>query len=173
MRLGSILRLETRFTALGILVIGSLSWGWAIAPASAQNIMRSPNLNINSRVPTMPNIPTTPNVPNVTNIDRGPSPIVRIDPNLAGRGVSGMGNNLRTQTTCTAADRDNGNCAGQVTSNGQNRRGKRQGQGQGGRGNATDTALATRMPANEIIAEIDSVMTDAQAAALARRGGSL
>ena len=119
------------------------------SPASAQNIMRSPNLNISSRVP---------------NIDRA---MPRIDPNLAGRGVTGLnGNNIRIQPSCTAADRDSGNCSGQVaaTSNSRNNRNK-------ANNTSLEASLAARAITNEIVAEIDGTLSEAQADALARRHG--
>ena len=121
--------------------------GWGASAAFAQSIMRSPNLNISSRVP---------------NLDRGPT--VRIDPNFAGRAVTGMGNNLRIEPSCTAADRDSGNCSGQVASS-QTRKNKTATV----RNNALDASIASRAIPNEIIAEIDAALSDAQADALARR----
>ena len=122
--------------------------GWGARPAAAQSIMRSPNLNISSRMPSF---------------DHGPT--MRIDPNLAGRGVTGLGNNLRIQPSCTAAERDNGSCSGQVATGSQGRQSK------GSRSNALDASLASRAIPNEIVAEIDAALTDLQADALARRHG--
>src|ERR1700722_9049850 len=106
------------------------------SPASAQSIMRTPSLNISSRVPTMP----------------------RIDPNLAGRAVTGLnGNNIRIQPSCTAADRDSGNCSGQAASANTSRKITSK------TGNASQPAsLGSRAIAGEIVAEIDGTLSDPQ-----------
>ncbi|MGC1555594.1 MAG: S8 family serine peptidase [Bradyrhizobium sp.] len=110
--------------------------------------MRSPSLNISSRVPS---------------IDRS---MPRIDPNLAGRGVMGLGNNIRFQPSCTAADRDSGNCSGDVTTSSNSRKnGKKAGN------SSSDASLASRAITNEIVAEIDGTLSEAQVDALARRHG--
>lgn len=123
----------------------SLFLGAGSSPASAQSIMRSPSLSISSRVPTMP----------------------RIDPNLAGRAVTGLnGNNIRIQPSCTAADRDSGNCSGQVATGTKARKITSKA------GNVSlQASLASRAIAGEIVAEIDGSLSDAQIDALARRHG--
>ena len=74
-------RLKT-LPAIAAFLAAFLSTGWGGAPALAQSIMRSPNLNISSRIP-------------------------RIDPNIAGRSVTGLnGETLRIRPSCTAAERD-------------------------------------------------------------------
>ena len=90
-------RLTKRPALLSLLAVLSLLAGLGGSAALAQSIMRSPSLNFSSRVPS---------------IDRS---MPHIDPNLAGRGVTGLGNNIRFQPSCTAADRDSGNCSGDVT----------------------------------------------------------
>src|SRR5579863_6926765 len=121
--------------------------GWGARPALAQSIMRSPNLNISSRMPSS---------------DHGPT--LHINPNFAGRGITGLGNDIRIHPSCTAAERDSGVCSDQAT-------GSQGRQSKGGRGNALDASLASRAIPNEIVAEIDAALTDAQADALARRHG--
>jgi subtilisin family serine protease len=139
-------RLKMRPAMLPLAAALSLLAGFGASPAFAQNIMRSPNLNISSRVP---------------NIDRA---IPRIDPNFAGRAVTGLNeNNIRIQPSCTAADRDSGNCSG---NNGRGNRNKT-----AGPGNASEASIATRAITNEIVAEIDGTLSEAQADALARRHG--
>jgi subtilisin family serine protease len=138
-------RLKMRPAMLSLAAALSLLAGLAGSPAVAQNIMRSPNLNISSRIPAMP----------------------RIDPNLAGRGVTGLnGNNIRIQPSCTAADRDSGNCSGQVAATSNSRK---------NRNNASNTSLeaslGSRAITNEIVAEIDGTLSEVQADALARRHG--
>ena len=93
--------LKIRSVMVSLLAVLSLLVGWGSSPALAQSAMRSPSINIPSRVPTMP----------------------RIDPNIAGRAVTGLnGNNIRIQPSCTAADRDNGNCSGQVATGSNDRK---------------------------------------------------
>jgi subtilase family protein len=141
--------LKMRPVALSLLVALPL---WVVgggSTASAQSIMRSPNLNISSRVPSL---------------DHGPH--IYINPNLAGRAVTGMnGYNIRIQSPCTAADRDAGNCSGEVvSSNGRKGRNKVP-------NTSSEASLGLRAIANEIVAEIDGALSDAQADALARRHG--
>jgi subtilisin family serine protease len=140
--------LKMRPVALTLLIALPLYTGWAF-PASAQSIMRSPNLNISSRVPSL---------------DHGPR--ININPNLAGRAVTGLnGGNIRIQSPCTAADLDDGNCVGEVaSSNG------RKGQNKAPN-SSPEAGLGSRVIANEIIAEIDSALSESQADALARRHG--
>jgi hypothetical protein len=139
-------RLKRRPAMLGLLAALSLLAGSVGSAALAQNIMRSPNLNISSRVPNI-----------------GP----RVDPNFAGRAVTGLnGDNIRVQPSCTAADRDSGNCSGQLATDSNSRKTKTK------VGNTSlDAALGSRAIANEIVAEIDGTLSEAQVDALARRHG--
>jgi Subtilase family len=148
-RVGAVLRLKIPSAMVSLLAALSLFVGWGASAASAQSIMRSPNLNISSRVP---------------NIDRA---IPRIDPNLSGRAITGLnGNNIRIQPPCTAADRDSGNCSGQAAAGTNARKGTNKA------GNASLRASpGSRAVANEIVAEIDGALSDAQVDALARRHG--
>jgi Subtilase family len=145
-------RRKMRPGALSLLVALPLLAGWSTA-ASAQSIMRSPNLNISSRVPSLA------------------SPHVTINPNLGGGAINGLNeSNIRIRPPCTAADRDSGNCSGQVAADRGNRNRKNTNK-------AADTplssgaSLASRAIANEIVAEIDGALSEAQADALARRHG--
>ena len=118
--------------------------GWEATPASAQAIMRPPNLNIPSRAPSLP----------------------RINPNLGGRAVTGLnGNGLRIQSPCTAVDRDSGNCSGQVADGNSHKTGNKTASTSSG------ASLGSRAIANEIVAEIDGALSETQADALARRHG--
>src|SRR5579872_3894608 len=113
-------------------------------PAFAQMMMRSPNINIQSRIPSLA--------------------VPRMDPSLAGRGMVGVatGNSLRIRPDC-----GHGYCLDQpVVSTDGRSSGKSK-----GRGNATDGAVNTQAVANEIVAEIDGTLSDVQADALARRHG--
>src|SRR5665213_957620 len=91
----------------------------------------SPNLNITARVPTM----TTPPVTTVT---------PRINPNVAGTAVTGIGRttpNLRTMPACSYAYRDSdGGCSGQPVGGGGSIA-SGQNKGNGPRRNVVQTAL--------------------------------
>lgn len=112
--------------------------------ALAQAMMRSPNMNIASRIP-------------------------HIDPNIAGRAVTGvMGDNNRIRSDCGAASRDaGGNCSGQTVTSADSRKGS----DKASRGTTSSASLNSRAIANEIVAEIDGALSEAQADALARRHG--
>ena len=141
-RTGASWRLKRQAALLSLLAAILLLAGWGAVPASAQAIMRAPNLNISSRVPSLP----------------------RINPNLAGRAVTGLNENgLRIQSPCTAADRDSGNCSGQAAG-GTSRKTRNK-----TASTSLDASLASRAIANEIVAEIDGALSEAQADALARR----
>jgi hypothetical protein len=90
-------RVKTRRAALA-LTVAALPFAYQGGSAvQAQSIMRSPNLNIQSRIPTI-----NPTVP-------------RIDPNIAGRAVTGIARtpNLRTYPACGYAYRNSdGECSG-------------------------------------------------------------
>jgi hypothetical protein len=128
------------------------------AAVHAQSIMRSPNLNIGARIPAV--------VPSVT---------PRINPNIAGSVVTAVGRtpNLRTTPACSDAYRgSDGGCSNQpVTSADGGGTGGAPGKGKNNRArsNAALTALNLRTVANELVAEIDGSLSDAQADELARR----
>src|SRR5260370_18563126 len=83
-------RLKTRRAALALAVAASPFAYQGGSAVQAQSIMRSPNLNIQSRIPTI-----NPTVP-------------RIDPNIAGRAVTAIARtpNLRTYPACSYAYRN-------------------------------------------------------------------
>jgi hypothetical protein len=131
--------------------------------AQAQSIMRSPNLNIQSHIPS---ISVTP----------------RINPNVAGTAVTTIGRtspNLRTYPSCSYAYRDSdGQCRDQPVSSsdggsgGSAGGGSVKGKSNGPRRNTVQTtALNPSTVAGEIVAEIDAALTDAQTDELARRHG--
>jgi hypothetical protein len=137
-------RLKIQPAILSLLLLA----GWGASPALAQSIMRSPSLNISTRAPNI-------------------GAISHIDPNLAGRGVTGLNSeSLRIRPPCTAAERDSGNCSG-LTATSNNNNGNKNGAGRG----SASPSLKSRAVANEIVAEIDGTLSDAQADALARRHG--
>ncbi|HXL27980.1 MAG TPA: S8 family serine peptidase, partial [Bradyrhizobium sp.] len=127
--------------------------------------MRSPNLNIQSRIPTI-----TPTV------------VPRIDPNIAGRAVTGIARtpNLRTYPACSYAYRNSdGECSnkpvlstdGGGTGGSGGASGKNKDKNSGPRRIVAQTALNPRTITGEIVAEIDGALSDAQADELARRHG--
>jgi hypothetical protein len=142
-------RTKTRRGALAVIAAILPLAALASSAAHAQSIMRSPNLNIQSRMPT-------------------------INPNLAGRAVTGIGGlTPRIRPACSSAYRGgSGDCSDQPI-------GSADGGGSGrasGKNsskdpalNAARTAFNPRAIANELVAEIDGALSDAQADALARR----
>ena len=113
-------------------------------PAFAQMTMRSPSINIQSRMPSLA--------------------VPRMDPSLAGRGMVGVatGNSLRVRPDCGG-----GYCTDQgvVSADGRSSAKSK------GRNNATDGSINTQAVANELVAEIDGTLSDVQADALVRRHG--
>jgi Subtilase family len=119
----------------------------------AQSIMRTPNLNISSRIPSINT--------------------VRIDPNIAGRTTP----NLRTSPACSYAYRDSaGECGdrpvvstGGGGGSGGNSSGK--GKNNGPVRNTIQSVLNLPAVAGHIVAEIDGSLSVAQIGELARRHG--
>jgi Subtilase family len=153
-------RMKARCAALALSVAALPLAYFDGSAVQAQSIMRSPNLNIGSRIPSLTTV--------------GP----RIDPNIAGAAVTGIGRttpDLRTTPACSYAYRDSdGGCAAQpVASAGGDGAGAASGKNKGGdaRRNVAQTASDLRSVANEIVAEIDGALSDAQADELARRHG--
>jgi subtilisin family serine protease len=153
------------------LAVAALPLAYLDSPsARAQAFMRSPSISVGSRIPTI-----TPTVtPTVT-----PTITPRIGPNVAGSGIAidRLSPNLRTNQPCGYAYRDaDGGCSGRpVASNGG-------GGGSGGpsgkkasnngpRRNNLQAAVNLHNVPNEVVAEIDGSLSDAQADALARRHG--
>ena len=146
----------------------------------AQSVMRTPNLNVGSRVPTIN--PTTP----------------RITPNIAARPDVGVISRTRTDlggrstlsvarfptnavSACRSAARDaNGECLAQSTDNGKSNSAKgsggsaknlaRKGKGGSDKGGSPATVNLRTVP-NELVAEIDGALSNAEADELARRHG--
>src|ERR1700730_15818974 len=152
-------RIKTRRVVLA-LTTAALAFGpLAGAAVHAQNFMRSPSLNIGARIPAI--------TPSVT---------PRINPNIAGSVVTAVDRtpNLKTYPGCSYAYRDSdGGCSDRpVTSadsgggtGGQSGKNKNK----GARPNTSPTALNLRTVANELVAEINGSLSDAQADELARR----
>jgi subtilisin family serine protease len=148
-RFDTVWRLKVLPSLAWLLAALSLIVGWGGSPARAQ-MMRSPNINISSRVP---------------NIDRA---MPRIDPNFAGRAVTGLDRGIRIPPSCTAADRDSGNCSGQPVAS-VDRSGRKNGKKPANA--SSEASLVSRAITNEIVAEIDGTLSEAQVDALARRHG--
>jgi len=154
-------RVRTRRAALA-LTVAALPFAYLGGSAvQAQSIMRSPNLNIQSRIPTI-----------------NPTVVPRIDPNIAGRTTP----NLRTYPACSYAYRNSdGECSnkpvlstdggGTGGSGGASGKNKDKNKNSGPRRIVAQTATNLRTFANEIVAEIDGSLSDAQADELARRHG--
>jgi hypothetical protein len=128
--------------------------------AHAQIIVRSVTVSVPSRIPSI-----------------NPTVAPRINPNLAGgAALAGVGaNSARLRPACSYAYRESsGDCSGQpVTSgdgSGNGRKSGKNGSNDTGR-NTVQGALTLRAIPNEIVAEIDGALSDAQADALARRHG--
>jgi len=121
---------------------------FANSAALAQSIMRSPSINIPSRIPT-------------------------INPNLTGRAITGIGGSTtRIRPPCSYAYRDSsGACSDQPVTSADGGSGRASGKNSSkdARLNAAQTTLNAR--ANELVAEIDGALSETQADALARRHG--
>jgi subtilase family protein len=130
--------------------------------AHAQAAMRSPSINIQSRIPTI-----------------SPAVTPHINPNIAGTAVTGIGRtnpNLKTNSACSYAYRDSdGGCGDKPVSSsdgGSTNGVAGKGKNNGPRRDVSQTAAFNlRAVANEIVAEIDGSLSDAQADELARRHG--
>jgi len=125
------------------------------AAVHAQSIMRSPSLNIESRVPSISVAP-------------------RIDPNIAARALIAIGRttpNLKTYQGCSYAYRDGG-CKGTIDTSadggGAGAASDRKASN-GGRRSTALTALNASSIANHIVGEIDGSLSEARADELARR----
>ncbi len=185
-------RMKARRAALALAAAALPIAGLDAPPAHAQNFMRSPTINIPSRIPSI-----NPTVAPRINVTVAP----RVNPNIAGRAVTSVGRTtprisattLRAASqigvrslpfvryspnlypACGYAYRDSGgDCLDQpVTSadgGGSGLTGKKGNNGP--RRNASQTAALTSSTiAGHIVAEIDGSLTDAQADELARRHG--
>jgi hypothetical protein len=157
-------RIKMRY-AVPTLIAATLPFVYFCSPAvQAQSAMRSPTINIQSRIPSI-------NTPSITPTVVAP----RIDPNIAGRVDIESGRTIPSiRSACPAAERDSGECSGQAANSaggGGSGRGSGKNGNNGSRGNTLQTALDQRTIANELVAEIDASLSDAQADQLARRHG--
>ena len=137
--------------AVPALIAAILPFAYFSGPAvQAQSAMRSPSINIQSRLPS-------------------------INPNIAGRVDIGSGRNIPSiRPACTAAERDSGECSSQAANSaggGSSGPGSGKNKNNGSRDKALQAALVQRTVVNELVAEIDGSLSDVQADQLARRHG--
>jgi hypothetical protein len=141
-------RMKMRRAALALIAAVLPFASFGNSAVHAQSAMRSPSINIPSRIPT-------------------------INPNLAGRGVGGTTPQIRP--ACSSAYREgSGECSGQpVTSadGGGSGRSSGKNSSKDQRRNTLQTALNSPAITNVLVAEIDGALSEAQADALARRHG--
>lgn len=156
-------RMRMRRAALTLAVAALPFAGLDGSAVHAQSAMRSPSINIQSRIPTI-----------------NPTVTPRINSNIAGTAVTGIGRtspNLRTSPACSYAYRDSGGeCRDQpVTSadgGGTDDASKGKNKSKGPRRIVTQTAAVNpNSITDKIVAEIDGALSDAQADQLARRHG--
>ncbi len=135
----------------------------------AQSVMRTPNLNVGSRVPTInPVAPrTTPNI--AARPDVGV--IARPHSDLGGRSTLSVARfPTNSRSTCQGAD---GECQATSADSGKGGSGKnlaKKGKGGSDKG-SSQAAFNLRTVPNELIAEIDGALSTAEADELARRHG--
>ena len=143
------------------LLIAAALWfaGLDGTPVHAQSVMRSPNLNIGSRIPSI-----------------NPTVTPRIDANIAGRAVSVLDRATpRIRLGCSYATRDSsGQCQDQSVTPADSGGGKgdvtaKKTNNNVARRNVVQTAPNIRTIANELVAEIDGSLSGTQADELARR----
>jgi subtilisin family serine protease len=160
-------RMKTRRAALALIAVALPLAGLDFSAVQAQNFVRGPNVNVGARIPAI--------TPAVT---------PRINPNIAS-GVTAVGRttpNLRTQPSCSYAHRDSdGECSNSnkpVSSSssastdgggGLSGKSKNKGKNGGAGGNVLLTGLKAQAIFGELVAEIDSSLSSAQADELARR----
>jgi subtilisin family serine protease len=172
-------RIGMRRAAL-VLTAATLSFAYPGIPAvHAQNVMRSPNINIQSRMPTINPTVTTRINPNIAG---GPTVIGRTPP---GGNTPRIGPTLpnarfspNLSPACSYAHRDSsGECQEKPVSSSDGgsarksaKNGKHAKNGGAGRNRPPAARNPTAVP-NEFVAEIDGSLSDAQADALARRHG--
>ena len=151
-------RVKTQRAALA-LTVAALPFAYLGGSAvQAQSAMRSPNLNIQSRIPTI-----------------NPTVVPRIDPGIAARTTP----NLRTYPACGYAYRNSdGECSGKPVLStdsggigGASGKNKDKNKNSGPRRIVAQTALNLPTNTGEIVAEIDASLSVTQADELARRHG--
>lgn len=181
-------RMKRRHVAIA-LAIAALPFVYLDTPAAfAQAVMmRAPNLNVAPRTPTInPNVAprVDPNIAGRANVVTGgdratnfapntPRITARVNPNSTMPEARFSPNR---HSSCEAADRDSsGACSGKTADSGGGKGGKSasKGKGKGGSGGANSTVarINSQTFPNQLVAEIDGTLTDAQTDELARRHG--
>ena len=139
---------------------------FAVSAVHAQSIMRTPNLNVGSRVPSI-NTTARPNVSINT--------VARTTPQIGVRSTLSVARFSNLNPGCQAASRGpDGECFDSpATSAGGGKGGSAKtakGKGGGGKNNS-QAAVNLRTVPNELVAEIDGTLSTAEADELARRHG--
>ncbi|MGE0286461.1 MAG: S8 family serine peptidase [Bradyrhizobium sp.] len=176
-------RMKAGCAAIALAAV-AVSLAWFDTPrASAQAIMRAPNLNIQPRIPTInptiaprvgANIAARPNLttaPATQNVNPGTTRITRTrtNPNST-RLHARFSPNL--YPVCETANGEAGECQGKSTASGGSTGGKSsKGKGKGKGPNSPALATISLSFPNELVAEIDGAMSQEQMRALAQRHG--
>jgi hypothetical protein len=161
-------RMKLRRVARVVVMLALPAMALTGSTADAQNIMRSPNLNIQARVPVNPPpiAPhTTPNAVNIHPVIRAPTP-----PSLSGRLVTHPQlPYLHTSPNLYPSCGDD--CVDERVTAVDNNRPARRSRNANRRRDTAQPAVSLRIIADEIVAEIDGALTDAGADEIARRHG--
>jgi subtilisin family serine protease len=183
-------RMKMRRAAVLLTTAAALFASLDISLVSAQSIMRTPNLNIGSRVPSInptvtprinPNIAGRANNIGVAGIDRTAPRVTTNIPTMRTTARIGVTSTLpyaryspNLYPACSYAYRDgSGECQDQAVTSGGGGGGGKSAANKNKKGgssqDAPQTALNPRTVAGELVAELDSSLSDAQADELARR----
>ena len=152
---------------------------FAVSAVHAQSIMRTPNLNVGSRVPSInPVAPRiTPNIAARPNI--GVNTVARMRPHIGVQSTLSVARfSSNPYPACqNASSGPDGECfdrpvvsAGGGGNGGSAKNSARKGNGGAGKSNS-QAAVNLRTVPNELVAEIDGTLSTAEADALARRHG--
>jgi subtilase family protein len=167
--------MKTRRAALILTAAFLPLMAFAIPEGRAQSVMRTPNLNVGSRVPAInPVAPrATPNIAARPNI--GGDTIARTRSDLGARSTLSIARfPTSSSSACRNAGRDaDGECLATSTGGGKGGSAKtvaRKGKGGSDKG-VSQAALNLRTVPNELVAEIDGALSSTEADELARRHG--
>ena len=157
-------RMKQRRRALILSVALLPLLAFAASAVHAQSIMRTPNLNVGSRVPSI-NTTARPNVSINT--------VARTTPQIGVRSTLSAARFSNLNPGCQAASRGpDGGCADSPATPAGGGKGGSAKKGKGGGGkNNSQAAVDLRTVPNELVAEIDGTLSTAEADELARRHG--
>src|SRR5947207_4534201 len=178
-------RINSKHVAMAF-VIAALPLVYLDAPAAlAQNMMRMPNVNVDTRIPTInptvaprvdPNIAGRANV--INSVDRGPPSVNTTTSMRIHRNPNSTMPHARFSPNlypaCESAYRDSdGECSSKPASSGDGGSGKsaKKGKGNNPSSNSSQAGAKLLSFSNQLVAEIDGALTDAQTDELARRHG--